>query len=135
MEIKKVAKEIFENAKSKGFYDKIIVDGVIDKEKINIGERFMLVTSELAEALEADRENRRCNPNIFINNTKGIDHNNPYWIQEFKVNIKDTLEDEVADAIIRLLDFSVALGIDIEFYIEQKMKYNSTRERLHGKKY
>lgn len=48
-----------------------------------------------------------------------------------------TREEElrIQDAIIQLFGLSKHLGIDLEWHIEQKMKYNSTREALHGKKY
>jgi hypothetical protein len=45
------------------------------------------------------------------------------------------MEDEVADAIIRLLDFCGARGIDIDWHIKNKLRYNATREHKHGKKY
>lgn len=53
----------------------------------------------------------------------------------FESHYKDTFEDEIADAIIRLLDLSAGLEIDIERHIQKKIEYNKTRERLHGKKY
>ena len=55
--------------------------------------------------------------------------------QTFEHHVKDTFEDELADAVIRILDLCGAKGIDIEKHIELKMKYNETRERMHGKKY
>lgn len=46
---------------------------------------------------------------------------------DFELYIKDTFEDEIADAIIRLLDLSAYLNIDIDKHMELKMKYNSMR--------
>lgn len=109
--------EIHENAKNKGFWDK-------ERE---IGTRLMLCVSELAEAMEADRKGRVANMDKFY---KGIAHGDI-----FETYIKDTFEDELADTIIRILDLCGAKGIDIEKHIELKMKYNATRERMHGKKY
>ena len=115
------AKYIHENNKAKGFWD---------KERY-VGELLMLVVTELSEALEAHRENRFANIYLFDLNTKeGV----PFE-QSFKTNIKDTFEDEIADAIIRFLDMCNALDIDIEKHIELKVKYNQTRPRLHGKSY
>jgi cell fate (sporulation/competence/biofilm development) regulator YlbF (YheA/YmcA/DUF963 family) len=48
--INQLAKEVHENAKAKGFFD---------KEK-NIGEMLALIHSEVSEALEADRKNKYC---------------------------------------------------------------------------
>ena len=53
----------------------------------------------------------------------------------FKNNIKDSYEDEIADAVIRLLDHCGYRGIDIDWHINQKLKYNRTREKRHGKVY
>jgi NTP pyrophosphatase (non-canonical NTP hydrolase) len=49
--------------------------------------------------------------------------------------VKDTFEDEIADTVIRLLDLSEGLGIDIEKHIRLKLEYNKTRPHKHGKKY
>lgn len=53
----------------------------------------------------------------------------------FETDIKDTFEDEIADCFIRLFDLCGRYKIDIESHIKAKMKYNSLREKLHGKKY
>ena len=42
---------------------------------------------------------------------------------------------EIADAIIRLLDIAYEADIDIEQIINEKVTYNATREKLHGKKF
>jgi len=41
---------------------------------------------------------------------------------------------ELADAVIRILDLSDALGIDLEAEIERKHAYNQTRPYRHGGK-
>jgi NTP pyrophosphatase (non-canonical NTP hydrolase) len=117
---------IFENNKAKGFWDK----------ERNKGEMLMLVVSELGEAMEAIRKDRYadtyridelladgCN---WENSTSSI-------LNVFNRDIKDTFEDEIADAIIRLLDMSAGLGIDIEKHINAKVNYNTTRPLKHGK--
>lgn len=109
-----LAKDIYEANKEKGFWDK----------ERNVGEMLMLVTSELGEAMEAHRKNRVADWGRF-----------DYKNVAFTECIKDTFEDELADAIIRLLDMCGGLGIDIQRHITEKLKYNATRERLHGKLY
>ena len=47
----------------------------------------------------------------------------------------EAFEFEIADAMIRLMDISVGLGIDLEWHIKAKMKYNAMRPHMHGKKY
>lgn len=56
-------------------------------------------------------------------------------LRGFGIHIKDTFEDEIADVFIRLFDFCGHRKIDIEKFIQLKMKYNESREKMHGKKY
>jgi len=98
----------------------------------NKGELLMLVVSELAEALEADRKNRYTSIDVKKITALAKDEN---FIHEFTSHVKDTFEDEIADAVIRLLDMSAGLGIDLEKHIEAKLRYNASRPKKHGKKY
>ena len=122
MNLTMFSQEIHNANKEKGFYD----------NPVETGTTLMLVTSELAEALEADRHNLRANRLAFEIATE---ENNVPFVESFKENIKDTYEDEIADAIIRLLDHCGFKNIDIEFHVAKKLQYNAQRERLHGKKY
>lgn len=120
--LNELAKKIHEANVIKGFYEKIP----------EIGTSLMLITSELAEALEADRKEKHANIdqfNILINSGE------LNFSDAFKSTIKDTFEDEIADTMIRLFDLSGLLGIDIEKHIDLKLKYNATRPVRHGKKY
>jgi len=133
--LNKLRDEVHENAKNKGFWDK-------ERET---GTRLMLCVSELAEAMEADRKDRHAQIESFDNYLKfakvsitdfDMNNENCEWVaNKFESTIKDTFEDKLADTIIRILDLCGAKGIDIEKHIELKMKYNATRERMHGKKY
>ena len=117
--------QIHQNAVDKGFWD----------TNHNIGEKLMLVVTELAEALEADRgRGNTLNREEFeaIIAAQPTEEN---FKSAFETYVKDTFEDEIADTIIRLLDLCGFKGIDIQWHIEQKMMYNSTRQKLHGKKY
>lgn len=127
MDLKETAIQIHENNKAKGFWDK----------KRNVGEMLMLVNSELCEALEADRENKYANRKGFeVDQENWNDENDPVrYKMDFERSIKNSFEDEIADAMIRLMDISVGLGIDLEWHIAAKMKYNSMRPHMHGKKY
>ena len=79
-----------EAAKSKGFYD----------ETPNVGQLFMLIISELGEALEADRKGRT------YDKSKGYALTlDSMTVLGFERLVKDTVEDEIADAVIRILDF------------------------------
>lgn len=57
------------------------------------------------------------------------------WLTVFGGNIKDTFEDELADAVIRIFDLAEHLNVDREYHIKAKMKYNLTRPFKHGVKY
>ena len=122
MTIPEIIKQAHENAVEKGFYD----DG--DK---NIGELLMLVVSELGEALEAHRNGRFSNYGFYDRSGSFPEHE----IKCFEKEVKDTFEDELADAVIRICDMCGYLNIDLEKHIELKMKYNATREYKHGKRY
>jgi NTP pyrophosphatase (non-canonical NTP hydrolase) len=117
---------IHANAKEKGFWDK----------ERNVGEVLMLVVSELGEALEAHRSPGAA-PFIVTQEDKAnaLAMEDGEYVEWYRVAIKGSFEEEIADAIIRLLDLSAGRGIDIEWEVKAKMKYNATRERMHGKKF
>ena len=121
IKLNELSKEINDYAKSKGFWDKPRETGTL----------LMLIVSELAEAMEADRKKKCALPKEF---KKNIDLGGN-WKTNFEMYIKDTFEDEIADAFIRLFDLCGAMNIDIEYHINQKLVYNATREYRHGKKY
>lgn len=118
-----LAKTVYENNKLKGFWDTERETGTI----------LMLMVSELAEALEADRKEVYFDKNSDKLWAETEDLN--IFAKKFEENVKDTFEDEIADTFIRLLDLCGAQNIDIEWHIIQKIKYNTTREKKHGKKY
>lgn len=89
----RLSQDFHERAVAKGFWD----------EPHSVGHYLMLVISELAEAVEADR----------IGKWARLDHDTidtlqriegAIYVQEFLRLVKDTVEDELADAVIRLLD-------------------------------
>lgn len=135
--INRSAGVIFEKNKAKGFWDK----------ERNVGELLMLVVSELGEAIEAHRKGKFADVKNFedvLDKSRIINNDPTYtglvtpesaYAAHFKRYMKDTFEDEIADAIIRLLDLSAGLSIDLEKHINAKVRYNETREKLHGKQY
>lgn len=175
MNFNKLAKESHANAVKHLFW-----------EKRESNEHYlMLVVSEIGEMVEAHRAGKRSNLEVYNDGTFNSSEN-------FKVLIKDTLEDEMADVAIRLGDLAGALGvdfdkmnpckyhrafdkftftenafaltkglcrdiigiekriqfgleyvtkwaksinIDLDWHIDEKMKYNATRPPKHGKAY
>ena len=83
--------------------------GFHDKELSN--EHFLcLVISELMEAVEADRKGKRANRRNF---DFAIEDVGDIFESAFEIQIKDTVEDELADACIRLLDFAGARKLNM----------------------
>jgi NTP pyrophosphatase (non-canonical NTP hydrolase) len=124
MSIAELSKQIYENARAKGFWDK----------ERNVGEMLMLIVSEVSEAMEADRKANysdwedRLPP--FMDNIS-----DDQFKKVFENEVKNTFEDELADVIIRVLDLSYSRGVDLSWHIKQKMRYNAMRPHMHGKKY
>lgn len=51
------------------------------------------------------------------------------------MNYKYSLEEQVNYTITQIFALADILDIDLMWHIEQKMKYNELRPKLHGKKY
>jgi hypothetical protein len=90
----------------KGFWPKV-------KSSRNVGEAFMLVVSEIGEAMEADRKDLQ---DQHLPHLKGV-------------------EVEMADAIIRVMDLGQGLQWQVAEALRQKLLYNRSRPFKHGKKY
>lgn len=120
MDLNELRDKAYKTACEHGFHD----------EELSNEHCLCLVISELMEAVEADRKEKRANVELFK-----LWQNNPLSISEetrikmFKQDleefIKDSVEDELADAAIRLLDLAGYRGIAIETFTEE-MIYEST---------
>ena len=100
--------------------------------------RIALIHSEISEAFEAFRKDKFANPVEYRNLKQDYTwEDSPISTKEyFERHMKDTVEDEIADSIIRLLDLCGNMEIDIESHIREKMSYNATRgHRYGGKKF
>lgn len=87
-------------------------------------EHFLcLVISELMEAVEADRKGRHANQANFEYYMKQRKCDDGEFMYAFKHGIKDSVEDELADACIRLLDLAGLRNCELLYmdslYIEE----------------
>jgi NTP pyrophosphatase (non-canonical NTP hydrolase) len=107
MTIDQLVKEVHENAKEKGWWD----------EERSFGDIVALIHSEVSEALEEYRNGRF--PDEIYYDEKG----KPCGIPS-----------ELADIVIRVMDYCGWAGIDLEAAIREKHEYNKTRPHRHGGK-
>ena len=120
---------IHNNSVAKGFWE---------EPNTNITEKIMLVVTELSEAVEAMRKLSKNELNVHVKAHNSMIHSfdlEGYNKENFEQYTKDSVGDEFADSIIRILDLCGKLGIDIEGHIKYKMEYNSTRPYMHGKQF
>lgn len=182
--VQELIKRAYSIAATHGFHD-------VDRSNAHW---LMLVVSEIGEMVEADRKSRRAD-------MQGCKYSSMVFVRTFETYVKDTLEDELADVVIRICDFlgtrhieplileetstsedwanlwgkdsineqcygltkiitrinddtssddiSRLLGasltwcfdfadfhkFDLLWHVENKLRYNESRERLHGKNY
>ena len=123
-------KEVYQANKAKGFWkyreetpqlirnffpEEIAEEFAVAVEKAYNAQAIALMHSELSEALEADRKD----------------------LMDDKLTHRKGLEVELADAVIRIMDFSQGKDLDVDGAVLEKLNYNKTRPYLHGenKKY
>jgi NTP pyrophosphatase (non-canonical NTP hydrolase) len=117
MKINEKATEIHKIAKKHGWWN----------EPKSFGELIALCHSELSEALEEYRNNRK--PEEIYYSGKTI---SPTPTDDCKK--PEGIPIELADVIIRILDMCGYYNIDIEKAIAEKIEYNKTRPYKHGGK-
>lgn len=80
-------------------------------------EHFLcLVISELMEAVEADRKGMHAKRDNFEYYMKQRKRDDGEFMYAFKHDIKDSVEDELSDACIRLLDLAGLRGYDLDSF-------------------
>ena len=73
----------------------------------------MLIITEISEAVNADRKGKHANKEYIEEELTNLESKG-YFVQGFYYLIKDTVEDELADIVIRCLDFAGNMNIDID---------------------
>jgi len=121
--LNELSEEIHADQVAKGFYDTPREDGTL----------LMLINSELCEAMEALRHNKYSNIEQF---EYYYEHSeNKDFKTLFENNIKDTHEDEIVDALIRIFDYAAYKKIDLAWHTIHKLQYNALRPYKHNKKF
>lgn len=90
--------------------------GFHDKE-LPMTHWLTLVITEVAEMVEADRKEKRALVAMFKRECatpQPNENKKKHWVFCFETFIKDSFEDEMADACIRLFDLAGLIGCDIE---------------------
>lgn len=84
-------------------------------EELSNEHLLCLVISELMEAVEADRKGKRADRESFKSSYEDEEpHDDVNFKYCFEKYIKDTISDELSDAVIRLLDLAGLRGISLE---------------------
>lgn len=123
--INELSHDIHSLAVEKGWWD----------EPRSFGEIIALCHSELSEALEEDRAGNRIRPG---EPTPMIYYSGGGYVATSPTECSKKPEGiavEMADCIIRILDWAGSVGVDMEQIILAKHEYNKTRPYKHGKKY
>lgn len=81
--------------------------------------KISLMHSELSEALESIRKKE--SPQFFVADEKGNKKPEGWAV-------------ELADCVIRMMDFCECYEVDLLQMIRDKMEYNTTRDYMHGGK-
>lgn len=106
MNLNKLRDKAYQCAVAHGWHDENLSD-----------EHFLcLVISELMEAVEADRKGMHANRANFEYYMKQRKRDDGEFMYAFKQDIKDSVEDELADACIRMLDLAGLRGYDLDSF-------------------
>ena len=136
MTLNRLAREVLELTTRKGFHEneeklnKALSDSPElqdEVRRLSVARRLALIQSEISEALEACRKNKYADFPAFqaAGETK----------EAFEEYVKDSFEDELADALIRILELAAIRNVDMEKHVAAKMKYNDARPHKFGKAY
>ncbi len=116
--LNEMSKTVFDQAVEKGWYD--------NKEETDsqyLARALMNLHSEISELWESYRKNQLYE---LCDKANGM--------EDLKLMPLVNVEEELADIVIRVLDTSKRLGINIEKAVEIKHQYNKSRPYRHGNK-
>lgn len=99
--------------------------------------KLMLIVSEAVEAHDELRHGRDVRETYYSEEAESVELRTLDEVVRTveKPRKPEGVPSELADIVIRTLDFAGAWGIDLASAIEEKLAYNRTRSRLHGKEF
>lgn len=103
-----VQRAVHGNSVEHGFWD----DYPQDLNADQVAAKLALIHSEISEALEAVRDN---------------------YPESQKIAVTGQFEEELADAVIRIMDLAEYTGVDVAKALIEKAVYNRSRPFKHGK--
>lgn len=92
-------------AAKSGWWTNLKTGEPLTRAEVNVGEKLMLIVSEVSEAMEGDRKD----------------------LMDDKLPHRKMIEVELADALIRILDLAGFLQLDIAAATIEKLAYNQQR--------
>lgn len=75
------------------------------------------------------------NPSIWAEKIALMHSEASEMLEALRDGKEDALGEECADLLIRLLDFTDARGIDLDYHVDRKMAKNRNRPHMHGRKF
>ena len=136
MEISELQRKCWQAAEDKGFHEDRPKRGQYDtmeafkKALANWqGNKLLLVVSEIVEAHDELRSGHRADDTYYPTQTSEDQDDDSI------LHKPEGVPSELADAVIRILDFCGTERINLAKIIDEKLAYNATRERLHGRKF
>ena len=120
MSLNELSKEIHQNAVDHGWWE----------QDRSFGDIIALCHSELSEALEEYRNGRQ---NMYWWKD-GVSYSTDFHHEFYDGEKPEGIAIELADCIIRILDYCGKENIDIDEAVRIKREYNKTRPYRHGGK-
>lgn len=105
MNIAQLQAHCHERSRTAGWWNDLRTGAPLIERPHVVGEKLMLVVSEVSEAMEGHRKN----------------------LMDDKLPHRKMIEVELADAMIRILDLAGALGLDLAGAIDEKLIFNAHR--------
>jgi len=105
--LNQIAAQAYQTAEEKGHHD----DLQELPQRIALTVRLAWVHTEVTEATQTVKR---------------------YWSENPSDETRDSLAEEIADAVIRLCERAESVGIDLDYCVEWKMEKNRQREHRYG---